>query len=230
MKKVNNSIKRILVGAAMILVAAVAAAAEYYGIPAVRHLVPAVVITMSIEWIWSVFNFSMKPFWKREKKPKTKLPAWRRWMGFIGIAYFVFVLHPAAESVGGRPWIVLLLLLIISAADTGAWLFGKIIGGDKMWPALSPGKTWSGQIAGILCGTAAAVIYGAVPTDRFLPQLMWIGMSVALMSQYGDLTASWLKRKLGIKDFSDALPGHGGLIDRFDGWIYVLPVVWLVML
>ena len=59
---------------------------------------------------------------------------------------------------------------------------------------------------------------------------MWIGISVALMSQYGDLTASFIKRKMGIKDFGAILPGQGGILDRFDGRMYALPIVWLVML
>ena len=136
----------------------------------------------------------------------------------------------AVNSVGTKPWIVLLLLSIICAADTGAWFFGRMLGGDKMWERLSSGKTWSGQIAGILCGTFASVMYGLLGADVFMPQLMWIGMSVALLSQYGDLTASWVKRQLGIKDFGTILPGHGGVLDRFDGWIYVLPIAWLATL
>ena len=64
---------------------------------------------------------------------------------------------------------------------------------------------------------------------NYFSQLLWIGISIALLSQYGDLTSSWVKRKLGIKDFGTILPGHGGLIDRFDGWIYVLPLVWLIL-
>jgi phosphatidate cytidylyltransferase len=56
---------------------------------------------------------------------------------------------------------------------------------------------------------------------------MWIGIAVSLLSQYGDLAASAIKRKLGAKDFGNILPGHGGLADRFDGWIFVLPVAWL---
>jgi phosphatidate cytidylyltransferase len=59
---------------------------------------------------------------------------------------------------------------------------------------------------------------------------MWIGISVSLLSQYGDIAASALKRKLGVKDFGNLLPGHGGVIDRFDGWILVMPIVWLVMI
>ena len=73
-------------------------------------------------------------------------------------------------------------------------------------------------------------MYGLIGADIFLPQLMWIGISVSLLSQYGDLTASWIKRKMNIKDFGTLLPGHGGVLDRFDGWIYALPLVWLIML
>ena len=86
------------------------------------------------------------------------------------------------------------------------------------------------EIAGIICGTVAGVMYGLIGADIFLPQLMWIGISVSLLSQYGDLTASWIKRKMNIKDFGTILPGHGGVLDRFDGWIYALPLVWLIML
>jgi phosphatidate cytidylyltransferase len=136
----------------------------------------------------------------------------------------------AINSVGTRPWIILLMLLIVCSADIGAWFFGRLIGGDKMWERLSANKTWAGQIAGIICGTVASIMYGLLGADMFMPQLLWIGMSISLMSQYGDLTASWIKRKLGIKDFGNILPGHGGILDRFDGWIYALPIVWLVML
>ena len=143
---------------------------------------------------------------------------------------WLLLMLASVYAIGNRPWIILLLLLIISAADIGAWFFGRLLGGDKMWQRLSENKTWAGQIAGVICGTVMAVMYGLLGTDTFMPQLMWIGISVALLSQYGDLTASWIKRRMGIKDFGNILPGHGGLLDRFDGWIYVLPIIWLVML
>ena len=126
--------------------------------------------------------------------------------------------------------IMLLLLMIICSADIGAWFFGMLLRGDKMWERLSPNKTWSGQIAGIICGTAASVMYGLLGTDTFMPQLLWIGISVSLLSQYGDLTSSWIKRRLKLKDFGNIIPGHGGFIDRFDGWIYALPLIWFVMM
>lgn len=208
----KNTTKRILTGSAMVAIAGGAAIAEYFGITVVRWLAVLIVALMFFEIL-------------RLKIKNTKLNilrlAFGAWLILVGIAgYFV----------GTKPWIMLLLLLIVAAADTGAWFFGRLIGGDKMWPKVSPNKTWAGQIAGIACGTAAAVLYGLLGTDTFMPQLMWIGVSISLLSQYGDITASALKRKLGIKDFGNLLPGHGGVIDRFDGWIWVMPIVWLVMI
>jgi phosphatidate cytidylyltransferase len=107
-----------------------------------------------------------------------------------------------------------------------------MIGGDKMWERISANKTWAGQIAGIICGTLVYVAYGMLRGIPFAGAvgMIWVGISIALLSQYGDLTASWIKRKMGIKDFGNILPGHGGMLDRFDGWIYALPLVWLTML
>ncbi len=208
----TNTMKRILTGGAMFLAALGAGIAEHYGIPTVRYLAPLVVAIMIVETMLLKI---------KDKKLCALRVAFGAWLIFVGVsAYFV----------GTRPWIVLLLLVVISAADIGAWFFGRLIGGEKMCPTVSPGKTWSGQIAGIICGTAAAVLYGLLGTDTFMPQLMWIGISISLLSQYGDMIASVLKRKLGIKDFGKTLPGHGGFIDRFDGWILVLPIVWLVMM
>lgn len=204
--------KRILTSAIMVAVALIAAVAEYYKIPAVRWLTALVAAAM----VFETMRLKIK-----NKKFCALRVAFGVWLILVGVAgYFV----------GTKPWIILLLLIVIAAADTGAWFFGHKLGGDKMWAAISPNKTWSGQIAGIICGTVAAILYGLLGTDMFMPQLMWIGISVSLLSQYGDIAASALKRKLGIKDFGNLLPGHGGVIDRFDGWILVLPIVWLVMI
>jgi CDP-diglyceride synthetase len=201
----------------MAAIAAVAALMQYFGIPAVKYLVIAVAILMMIEYLLCL--------------RKTPLETLRNnWKSLILFAALLALVIVSTFTVGNRPWLILLLLMIICSADIGAWFFGKLIGGDKMWEKLSANKTWAGQIAGILCGTFAGVMYGLLGADTFMPQLMWIGISVALLSQYGDLTASYIKRTLGIKDFGTIIPGHGGILDRFDGWIYALPLVWLVMM
>lgn len=215
----SNTNKRVLVGVIMALIAVGAGVLEYFGISAVRYLGLVVVVLMIIEMIKCICQTK-----------KSLLLKDKNWLIFGGFLAWLFVMLAAVNVVGNRPWIILLLLLIISFADIGAWFFGRLLGGDKMWERLSAGKTWAGQIAGILCGTFASIMYGLLGTDIFMPQLMWIGISLSLLSQYGDLTASWIKRRMGIKDFGNILPGHGGIIDRFDGWIYTLPLVWLVML
>ena len=210
----KNTTLRILAGAIMALVAGAAAVLEYFGFPAVRVLGIIIVLMMIVEMILCMKN--------------TKQSGLANWL-FLG---WLFVMLGAINAVGTRPQIVLQLLLIICAADIGAWLFGRMLGGDKMWERISANKTWAGQIAGIICGTAIYVAYGllrGVPFGSAIG-MIWTGISVALLSQYGDLTASWIKRKMGIKDFGNILPGHGGMLDRFDGWIYALPLVWLTML
>ena len=213
----SNTAKRVIVGVIMALVVALAALGEYFGIPAVRYLSVLIVIGMIAEMVICI-----------ARTPRDILK--KNWISFGAFLLWLCVMLAAANYVGTRPWIMLLLLLIICCADIGAWFFGRMIGGDKMWERMSANKTWAGQIAGILCGTFASVMYGLLGADVFMPQLMWIGISIALLSQYGDLTASWIKRKMGLKDFGRILPGHGGLLDRFDGWIYALPLIWLVML
>lgn len=215
--KLSNASIRLITAGVMILLAGGIALAQYFGLPAVRWAAIAVAVLMIAEMVICL---------RRATRDVRRKNAWV----FGGFLVWLFVVLWAAAMVGNRPWIMVLLLMTIVAADSGAWLFGKIIGGDKMWERLSAGKTWSGQIAGILCGTGASVLYGLLGTDMFMPQLMWIGISVSLLSQYGDLTASMIKRRLGIKDFGHIIPGHGGFLDRFDGWIYVLPIIWLVLM
>lgn len=147
---------------------------------------------------------------------------------FVMFLLLLLLMLVSVYFVGGKPWIMLWLLMIIIGADVGGWLFGLIFGGDKMWERLSAHKTWAGQIGGIVCGTLMSVIFVLYfkPFGNDALFAVLFGCTVALLSQYGDLTASFIKRCLGIKDFSNLLPGHGGILDRFDGWIYVLPLIW----
>lgn len=152
-------------------------------------------------------------------------------LAFIGFLGLLILVLCSVYFVGTKPWIMLWLLMIIAGADIGAWVFGKLIGGDKMWERLSANKTWAGQIGGIICGTIMSVLFvrffKPFGTDAVFGT--FIGISFSLLSQYGDLTASFIKRCLGIKDFGNLLPGHGGILDRFDGWIYVLPFMWFCL-
>ncbi|MBO7642658.1 MAG: CDP-archaeol synthase [Alphaproteobacteria bacterium] len=212
----TNTTKRIIGCAVLVAILGLIVLLEYFGIHAVRWASIIVALGMITEMFLAIKRASGDIVRKNS-------------LVFFGFLAWLVVVLIAAYFVGGHPWKMLLLLMIISSADIGAWFFGKNLGDDKMWERISPNKTWAGQIAGIICGTFASIMYGLLGADTFFPQLLWIGISISLLSQYGDLTASWIKRKLKLKDFGNVIPGHGGFLDRFDGWIYALPLIWFVM-
>jgi phosphatidate cytidylyltransferase len=109
------------------------------------------------------------------------------------------------------------LFAIVWGADIMAYFGGRFIGGPKLWPRVSPGKTWSGSIVGALCGAAAGLV--AAPAGTSLGALFALGLVAAAIAQGGDLFESALKRRFGVKDSSHLIPGHGGLMDRLDGFI-----------
>jgi phosphatidate cytidylyltransferase len=116
----------------------------------------------------------------------------------------------------GTVWLFWLVFVVV-VTDIMGYFGGKMIGGRKFWPAVSPKKTW----AGILSGWIAAAALGAafLTFTRAGSDLIWISMLTAFASQMGDIAESALKRHVGVKDSSALIPGHGGLMDRFDGLI-----------
>lgn len=116
----------------------------------------------------------------------------------------------------GFTWILWVMLVVI-ASDTFGYLAGRMLGGPKFWPKVSPKKTWSGTIAGWVGAGVVGFIY-TLFTDAGLI-IVVISMFVAFAGQMGDIAESALKRRVGIKDSSDLIPGHGGLLDRFDAML-----------
>jgi phosphatidate cytidylyltransferase len=114
---------------------------------------------------------------------------------------------------------IILLFGIVWATDIAAYFAGRAIGGPKLWPAVSPNKTWSGAIAGAWGAAIAgwAVARAVSPGDELHLVAVALGLSIA--SQDGDLFESSIKRRFGVKDSSHIIPGHGGLRDRLDGFI-----------
>ena len=125
---------------------------------------------------------------------------------------------------------LLSLALIISACDIGAYFFGRLIGGPKLAPSLSPSKTWAGSIGGIGCALIAAAFlyYFLVRLPLSNPELLFV-LLIAILSQIGDLFESSMKRRLGIKDSGRFVPGHGGALDRFDGYLTSVPVAAIML-
>ncbi|AJA09943.1 phosphatidate cytidylyltransferase [Sphingopyxis fribergensis] len=112
---------------------------------------------------------------------------------------------------------------MVWATDIGAYFAGRAFGGARLAPKISPSKTWSGLIGGMI----AALIASATIGDRagIVGVPLWIGLFMGLLAQLGDLAQSWMKRRAGVKDSGKLIPGHGGLFDRVDG---VLPVALLL--
>ncbi|HEV7340813.1 MAG TPA: phosphatidate cytidylyltransferase [Sphingopyxis sp.] len=112
---------------------------------------------------------------------------------------------------------------MVWATDIGAYFAGRAFGGARLAPTISPSKTWSGLIGGMI----AALIASATIGDRagIIGVPLWIGLFMGLLAQLGDLAQSWMKRRAGVKDSGKLIPGHGGLFDRVDG---ILPVALLL--
>jgi phosphatidate cytidylyltransferase len=111
---------------------------------------------------------------------------------------------------------ILWLFAVVWGADIAAYFAGRLIGGPRLWPRVSPSKTWSGAIVGALAGAVFGLMLAAW-TNR-LAALFWLGLTTAIVSQLGDLFESALKRRFGAKDSSGLIPGHGGLMDRLDAF------------
>lgn len=145
----------------------------------------------------------------------------RLWSGggllYAGLAFLPVVLLRNDAALGFAA--VLWLYAVVWLTDIAAYFAGRFIGGPKLAPAISPKKTWSGAIAGTLFGVAGGVGVAAYATGNlaFLP--IAIALAVSVFSQAGDIFESFVKRKFGKKDSSGFLPGHGGVMDRIDGFI-----------
>ncbi len=125
----------------------------------------------------------------------------------------------------GLAWLLWLVLVVV-ATDIAGYFAGRLIGGPKFWPSLSPKKTWSGTVAGWIASGIVGFLFGAAFAGPFI--LFSIAVSVA--SQMGDIAESALKRRFEVKDSSNLIPGHGGFLDRFDGMIAAALVIGVVSL
>jgi phosphatidate cytidylyltransferase len=116
----------------------------------------------------------------------------------------------------GLIWVVWLVTVVVMT-DISGYFAGRLIGGPKFWPQVSPKKTWSGTIAGWLGAGFVGALF-MVNLD-FGPKIIGISVAVSMASQLGDIAESALKRKMLVKDSSNLIPGHGGVLDRFDGML-----------
>lgn len=146
--------------------------------------------------------------------------------GMLALRRFGYEQNP---SVGA--WWLLYVMFLVWGADSGAYMFGKLLGRHKLAPRVSPGKTWEGLIGGLVTSAVISWLFGryaplnAVPTTLLICSVM-----AALASVLGDLTESMFKREAGIKDSGQLIPGHGGILDRIDSLTAAVPVFACLLL
>ena len=143
----------------------------------------------------------------------------------IGVLYGAAILGAGAALIwlrgGDRGlFIILWLLTVVIASDVMGYFAGRIIGGPKFWPKVSPKKTWSGTVAGWLGAALVGLVFGVVIYPPSVLSLLVISPVVAFAGQMGDIAESAIKRRAGVKDSSNLIPGHGGVLDRFDALIF----------
>jgi phosphatidate cytidylyltransferase len=131
--------------------------------------------------------------------------------------------------------LVMFPIAVTWATDTGAYAFGRMFGKHKLIPAVSPAKTVEGAVGGLVVAVLGAWIYAQFLLKPFAQLglsptgIVIFGIAIGVVGQLGDLAESLLKRDAGVKDSSRLLPGHGGILDRFDSLLFVLPVAFLLL-
>lgn len=150
----------------------------------------------------------------------------------IGICYIVFFIYHIIFIENYNQYNVLIWMVFISAwaTDTFAYFTGYFLGSKKLCPSISPKKTVEGAVGGIVGSVLSSFIFAYYVIPEVIIHCMFIGFIGSVFGQLGDLTASIFKRQAGIKDYGKIMPGHGGVLDRFDSILFTAPVVYYYML
>ena len=144
---------------------------------------------------------------------------------YSGVACFSLLLLRQGES---GAFNVLFLLAIVWSTDIGAYLVGRTLGGPKLWPAISPKKTWSGSVGGLIFGFVAGIAICAVYDFTIDLRIIVIIALLSIATEIGDLIESGFKRSFSIKDTGNLIPGHGGVLDRLDGLLLAAIVAMVI--
>ncbi|WP_087972877.1 phosphatidate cytidylyltransferase [Oceanobacillus rekensis] len=145
---------------------------------------------------------------------------------YVGLGFFYLIETRQGSNALSN---ILYAFFIIWATDTGAYLFGRAFGKRKLWPVISPNKTVEGAIGGILLACIVAVVFHMVnPFPHPIIIVIAVTVIASIFGQIGDLVESAFKRYYGVKDSGNILPGHGGILDRFDSLLFVLPLLHFI--
>lgn len=148
--------------------------------------------------------------------------------GVFYVGFFCFTIGELALSqVSIFVWLVIITAF---GTDICAYFAGVTMGKHKLCPKISPKKTWEGAAGGILGSVILSGVFGFIFAGELLVHCLVIGLLASIVSMFGDLTASIFKRKMGIKDYGNLIPGHGGILDRFDSVLFTGPVIYFYVM
>jgi len=190
---------------------------------------PALLAFLGIKLEWHISALMMMQTLARSALVVIGIFVFRHVSGIImmiGLSVLGWSLVQLLAVEFGGIWLAL-CLLTVAVVDTMGYLAGRQFGGPKLCPAISPAKTWSGAIAGVIFSPLPFAIYSLWYDTPMWPVLFALG--IGAVSILGDLMESWFKRRHQIKDMGRILPGHGGLLDRFDGSVLAVPLLYALL-
>lgn len=184
-------------------------------------MMPGELLYLSLPVLFFILIYEL---YRKQPQPFTNIAF--TMLGVIYVAGPFGLLHVLAYYEGAYSWQPIMgLMLLIWASDTGGYIAGKNFGKHKLFERISPGKTWEGWVGGTIFSIGVGYVLGLLFTE--LDVYQWVGMAliVSVFGVLGDLVESMLKRSLGVKDSGALLPGHGGLLDRFDSLLMAIPFI-----
>jgi phosphatidate cytidylyltransferase len=186
------------------------------------------IVSLSIPFFMAIFVYEL---YRKRPEPFTNIAH-----TIVGIIY---IMAPLALLnvftfeeiiVEYKPGVILGFFVLLWLNDTGAFVFGKLFGRTKLFPRISPNKTWEGTIGGGLATMTGAVIISSYTNEISIINWLVLGLIIVVAASFGDLVESLLKRSLKVKDSSNLLPGHGGILDRFDGVLLASPIAFTYLM
>lgn len=207
----------------------ICASVLYISIELVKlQIMPIYVVSLAIPFFISIFIYEL---FRKRPNPFTNIGH-----TIIGIIYVmapfallnVFTFEEIVNEY--QPEVVLGFFVLLWLNDTGAYVFGKLLGKRKLFPRISPKKTWAGTIGGGITALAGAVAIATYTADLSIIHWLALGVIIVISGTFGDLVESLLKRSANVKDSSNLLPGHGGILDRFDGVLLASPMVFTYLM
>jgi len=216
--RMKDSLNKLLLLLLALIIGVLLPVLNYFGIFSFSPILPIIILSV----LYQIFLFSKLYFSVEYAKSPLSIIS----SSFLYIGLPILLLNQLMMGNGSK-FLLLGIILVIWASDTFAYLVGSIFGKHKLMPAISPGKTMEGAIGGGVFAIIVGIIIFYVWPQGTMFFHIGLAIVIWITGLYGDLVESQLKRTFGLKDSGNILPGHGGFLDRFDSFIYLIPFVLL---